>query len=94
MLQIQHDYAQLFGSTSPFVHLKTPGRVNRFPEIFENYHARYVLMTDDNEASHFNPNFEWARHLPAEVPLTRREHDKYVYLLNIFFAELYLVYLK
>ncbi|KAJ7704479.1 hypothetical protein B0H17DRAFT_1039765 [Mycena rosella] len=36
----------------------------------------YVLLVDGVDALGYDPNFDWARHLPPEVPLTRHEHDK------------------
>ncbi|KAJ7481445.1 hypothetical protein FB451DRAFT_990665, partial [Mycena latifolia] len=36
----------------------------------------YVLLVDGVDASGYDPDFDWARHLPPEVPLSRKEHDK------------------
>ncbi|EDR10444.1 uncharacterized protein LACBIDRAFT_325474 [Laccaria bicolor S238N-H82] len=50
---------------------------SRFPAIAENPDATYVLLVDGVDDSHYNPNFDWSRHLPSNVPLDRRSHDKY-----------------
>jgi hypothetical protein len=34
-------------------------------------------MVDGNDGTYINPNFNWSRHLPPEVRLSRREHDRY-----------------
>ena len=57
---------------------------SRFPAIAENLDATYVLLVDDVDDSHFNPNFDWSRHLPSNGPLDRRSHDKFVPYLFSF----------
>ncbi len=37
-------------------------------------------------SSHINSSFDWSRHLPANLPLTRHEHDKILDLLFSFFT--------
>ena len=36
----------------------------------------YILIVDAGSEVHYNPDFEWARHLPSAVPLDRRSHDR------------------
>jgi hypothetical protein len=38
----------------------------------------HELQLDGVDTSHVNFDFDWSRHLPSEVPLTRGEHDKQV----------------
>ncbi|TFK31543.1 hypothetical protein BDQ12DRAFT_739935 [Crucibulum laeve] len=52
--------------------------VSRFPAIAENPSATYVLLVDGVDESHYNPDFDWSRHLPSVVPLDRREHDNHL----------------
>lgn len=59
---------------------------SRFPAIAENPDATYVLLVDGVDDSHYNPNFDWSRHLPSNVPLDRRSHDKALDLLFKFFT--------
>jgi hypothetical protein len=62
---------------SPFRHIaKIPPQLSRFPEIDQNATARYVLLAEDLDQRHYNPDFDWARHLPPEVRLERAEHDR------------------
>jgi hypothetical protein len=75
-----HDELQLTNNFAIFrLEPKLPGRDSRFPQIFENPDLRYVLFLDGIDESQINPNLDWARHLPAEVPITRKEHDRYIY---------------
>jgi hypothetical protein len=68
---------QLYGSTSIFQYSpKDPNVKSRFPEIIENTNLCYVLLVPGVDDSHYNPDFDWARYLPPEVPLDRREHDR------------------
>lgn len=76
-MQLQDGDVHFYGSFSPFAHAQVPQRASRFPQAYENYNSRFVLILDDADEIHYNPNFDWSRHLPAEVPLHRREHDKY-----------------
>lgn len=49
---------------------------SRFPALAQNPDATYVLLTDGVPDDHYNPDFDWSRHLPSIVPLDRRSHDK------------------
>ena len=55
---------------------------SRFPAILENPRAMYVLIVDSESEAHYNPDFDWSRHLPSAVPLDRRTHDKYEWLYD------------
>jgi hypothetical protein len=55
-----------------------PSRSTRFPGIDQNPKSRYVLLVDGIDESYCNPDFDWSRHLPPEVPLERKEHDQFV----------------
>lgn len=67
-----------YGNTAPFRfdHLDIAILTSRFPALAENPHATYVLLVDGVTDDHCNPDFDWSRHLPSAVPLTRRSHDK------------------
>jgi len=45
-----------------------------------------VLLVDGVDESNYNPDFDWSRHLPPEIFLERREHDKLLDLLFKFFT--------
>jgi hypothetical protein len=70
----------LYGSFSPFAHDKAHKHSVPLPKFHdpEDYNSRYVLMVDGANSNHTNSNFDWARHLPHDVPLHRPEHDKYI----------------
>lgn len=55
-----------------------PPAVSRLWTISENPDECYTLLVDGADESHFNPNFDWSRHLPSEVHIDRREHDRHV----------------
>jgi hypothetical protein len=77
-LEDNNDELQLSGPFAIFrLEPKIPGRISRFPQIFENPELRYVLFLDGIDESQINPNLDWSRHLPSEVPITRKEHDRY-----------------
>ncbi|KAF8961449.1 hypothetical protein BDZ97DRAFT_1829377, partial [Flammula alnicola] len=67
-----------YGNTAPFPF--TIPRPRRKPD------ATYVLLTDGIPDDHYNPDFDWSRHLPDAVPLDRRSHDKALDLLFKFFT--------
>ena len=50
----------------------------RVQEVVENPNASYVLQVEGIDVSQSHPEIDWSRHLPPEVILDRREHDKYV----------------
>ncbi|KAJ6616846.1 hypothetical protein B0H10DRAFT_2035936 [Mycena sp. CBHHK59/15] len=78
----------LHGITAPFrfATTKPNNRISRFPEIVENPDASCVLMVEGVDEVHYNPDFDWSRHLPSQVPLDRREHDKVLDLCFKFFT--------
>ncbi|KAJ6463948.1 fungal-specific transcription factor domain-containing protein [Mycena sanguinolenta] len=55
---------------------KLPAEVSRIPEVVENPDVTYVLQLDGVDTSQTHPDIDWSRHLPPEVALDRREHDK------------------
>jgi len=67
-----------YGNTAPFRfdHSVPPTLISRFPALAENLDATYVLLVDEAAEEHYNPDFDWSRHLPSAVPLDRRSHDK------------------
>jgi hypothetical protein len=88
-VKLEDQDLQLYGSTSIFQYApKNPDRRSRFPEIIEKTSECYVLLVDGVDDSHYNPDFDWSRHLPPEVPLERREHDKYVPRPYCYFCSL------
>jgi hypothetical protein len=66
------------GDTAPFrFRAERSTLPSRFPAILEDPHEMYVLMVDAESEVHYNPHFDWSRHLPSAVPLDRRSHDRY-----------------
>jgi hypothetical protein len=71
----------LHGITAPFrFGNRPPNEVYQVPEVLANPTATYVLQLDGVDISQSHPNIDWSRHLTHEVPLDRKQHDKYVYL--------------
>ncbi|KAJ7337434.1 hypothetical protein DFH08DRAFT_1014449 [Mycena albidolilacea] len=65
------------GTSSPFrFGTKPASEVSRIPEVVENPDVSYVLQLDDVDISQTHPDIDWSRHLPPEVTLDRRQHDK------------------
>ena len=58
----------------------------RFQDLADNPHETYVLMLPGTDQSGINVDFDWSRHLPDDVPLDRRSHDKVLDLLFKFFT--------
>ncbi|KIM41300.1 hypothetical protein M413DRAFT_445331 [Hebeloma cylindrosporum] len=77
-----------YGNTAPFRfdHLDLAILTSRFPALAENTQATYVLLVDGVSDDDCSPDFDWSRHLPSAVPLTRRSHDKALDLLFKFFT--------
>ena len=79
VMQLDGRELQWYGKVSVFQYEPTvPANLSRFPAIVEDASRCYVLMVDGVDESSYNPDFDWSRHLPAEVILDRREHDKSV----------------
>jgi hypothetical protein len=57
-------------------------KVSRVPKVVENPTAVYVLQVDGVDISRSHPDIDWSRHLPPEVAIERREHDKYVSIIS------------
>ncbi|KAJ7255438.1 hypothetical protein B0H12DRAFT_532694 [Mycena haematopus] len=49
---------------------------SRVSEVVEDPTASYVLQVDGVDISRSHPDIDWSRHLPPEVAMERREHDK------------------
>ncbi|KAF9531094.1 fungal-specific transcription factor domain-containing protein [Crepidotus variabilis] len=77
-----------YGPTAPFLYgnIESPIQTSRFPAIVQNPQAIYVLIVDEAAEEHYNPDFDWSRHLPTMVPLDRRSHDHALDLLFKFFT--------
>ncbi|KAF7353619.1 Zn(2)-C6 fungal-type domain-containing protein [Mycena venus] len=58
----------------------------RVQEVIENPKASYVLQVEGNDVSQSHPEIDWSRHLPPEVILERKEHDKVLNLSFKFFT--------
>lgn len=76
--QLQDGDLNFYGSFSPFAHVQVPQGASLPRQAYENHNSRYVLLIDDAPGIPYDPNCDWSRHLPAEVPLHRRDHDKSV----------------
>ncbi|KAJ7291285.1 hypothetical protein C8J57DRAFT_213548 [Mycena rebaudengoi] len=55
-------------------------------DIDDNVNASYVLLIDGVDEAACDLNLDWSRHLPKEVHIDRREHDKILDLFLKFFA--------
>ncbi|KAJ7583168.1 hypothetical protein C8J56DRAFT_790809 [Mycena floridula] len=60
--------------------------ISRFPEIAQNPNLCYVLVVNSADLNYHNPDFDWSRHLPPEVPLDRETHDDILDKLFKFFT--------
>ncbi|KAJ3560388.1 hypothetical protein NP233_g10873 [Leucocoprinus birnbaumii] len=80
----------LHGGTAPFRYISEPmpprPSISRLWAVTENPAETYTLLVDGTDEGHFNPHFDWSRHLPTEVHLDRREHDKLLDLIFKFFT--------
>ncbi|KAJ7671230.1 hypothetical protein B0H14DRAFT_3690245 [Mycena olivaceomarginata] len=66
------------GTSSPFrFGNKPPAKFHEFRRVVENPDVSYVLQLDGVDISQTHPDIDWSRHLPPEVTLDRRQHDKY-----------------
>jgi hypothetical protein len=48
----------------------------RFPKNIENPKDTYIPVVEGADRRCYDPNFEWNRYLPKDVPLTCEQHDK------------------
>ncbi|KAJ7507135.1 hypothetical protein B0H11DRAFT_2318641 [Mycena galericulata] len=73
--------------TSPyqFSH-RLPHEVSRITNVVEKSHTSYVLLVDGVDPCDADPQIDWSRYLPPEVPLDRRKHDKCVLPFDSFRA--------
>ncbi|KAF7369302.1 Zn(2)-C6 fungal-type domain-containing protein [Mycena venus] len=77
----------LHGITAPFrFGSKPPNEVSRFTEIVESENGYYVLLVDGADLFGCNQDIDWSRHLPREVAIERKEHDKILDLSFKFFT--------
>ncbi|KAJ7291330.1 hypothetical protein C8J57DRAFT_1044747, partial [Mycena rebaudengoi] len=65
---------------SPF----TGSTTSRVVDTVEKPNASYVLQVDG--VIDYDPDFDWSRHLPPEVNIKRKEHDKLLDLCFKFFS--------
>ncbi|KAK7024943.1 Zn(2)-C6 fungal-type domain-containing protein [Favolaschia claudopus] len=65
---------------------RPPSEVLRHSEVVANPDATYVLQLDGVDVSETHPDIDWSRHLPTEVVLDRREHDKLLHIAFSFFT--------
>ncbi|KJA23958.1 hypothetical protein HYPSUDRAFT_39482 [Hypholoma sublateritium FD-334 SS-4] len=86
----ENGLVQNYGNTAVFrfenIELPRVTPPSRFPALAQNPDATYVLLTDGVPDDHYNPDFDWSRHLPSIVPLDRRSHDKALDLIFKFFT--------
>ncbi|KAJ6588295.1 fungal-specific transcription factor domain-containing protein [Mycena capillaripes] len=76
----------LHGVTAPFrFGNRPPNEVARIPKVVENPDT-YVLQVDGVDISQSHPDIDWSRHLPPEVPMDRKQHDKILDLSFKFFT--------
>ncbi|KAF9026866.1 hypothetical protein BDZ89DRAFT_832235 [Hymenopellis radicata] len=78
-----------YGIAAPFRFQEVPvspktTSLSRFPKMMNT--PRHVLQLTDSDGNHYDPNFDWSRHLPDTVPLDRKEHDRIINLLFKFFT--------
>ncbi|KAJ7336886.1 hypothetical protein DFH08DRAFT_877687 [Mycena albidolilacea] len=79
----------LHGITAPFrFRSRSSNQVPRITEVVDesNPGAFYVLLVDGIDSSGSDLELDWSRHLPPEVALDRREHDRILDLSFKFFA--------
>ncbi|KIK68195.1 hypothetical protein GYMLUDRAFT_237288 [Collybiopsis luxurians FD-317 M1] len=78
----------LYGIAAPFRFANTNkfDHVSIIPDVELDLGARYMLMVEGADLAHYNPDFDWSRYLPPQVPLDRKEHDRVLDLLFKFFT--------
>ncbi|KIY43005.1 hypothetical protein FISHEDRAFT_26732, partial [Fistulina hepatica ATCC 64428] len=72
------------GVTAPFSY--EPGSPSVPPQPVPDPHSSYILLVDGVNESAVNLEFDWARHLPPEVPLLRKEHDRLLDIMLKFYT--------
>ncbi|KAJ7628379.1 hypothetical protein FB45DRAFT_918143 [Roridomyces roridus] len=87
-LKMDNDYGGLLrhGLTSPFRLLNQRNQQLPPPEPLEYTTASYVLLVDGVNPDEASPEIDWSRHLPPEVPLDRKEHDRILDVSFKFFT--------
>ncbi|KAJ7291292.1 hypothetical protein C8J57DRAFT_1113157 [Mycena rebaudengoi] len=76
---LRHGLTIPFRDTAP---INSSNEPSRSPEPVHGPNTSYILLVDGIDDSACEPSFDWSRHLPPEVPLNRKEHDK---ILDLFF---------
>jgi len=80
----------LHGITMPTISLgsqpPTEVEARRVLEVVEDLNATYVLQVEGVDISLSHPDIDWSRHLPPDVVLERKEHDKILNLSFKFFT--------
>ncbi|KAF7360527.1 Zn(2)-C6 fungal-type domain-containing protein [Mycena venus] len=59
---------------------------SRVHEVVEDPNTSYILQVEGIDVSQSHPEIDWSRHLPPDVILERREHDKVLDLSFKFFT--------
>ncbi|KAJ7731550.1 hypothetical protein DFH07DRAFT_755597 [Mycena maculata] len=85
-VQLEESDLLLHGITAPFRFASNPPGSSLFPEIVRNPTASHILMVDGVDGTHPNPDVDWSRYLPPQVPLDRHEHDRVLDLCFKFFT--------
>ncbi|KAI0056567.1 hypothetical protein BV25DRAFT_1920908 [Artomyces pyxidatus] len=82
------DTLQLYGPTSIFrlAPRYQPNAPSRYQDIASSDGQSYQLLSNDGGSHPVHQNIDWDRHLPADVPLSRPEHDKILDLMFRFFT--------
>ncbi|XP_006455146.1 hypothetical protein AGABI2DRAFT_209475, partial [Agaricus bisporus var. bisporus H97] len=79
----------LHGATAPFRYISESMRPPMAPGLWALSGApneSYTLLVDGSDEACFDPNFDWSRHLPPEVHMDRRGHDKILDLVFKFYT--------
>ncbi|KAF9078472.1 hypothetical protein BDP27DRAFT_1207043 [Rhodocollybia butyracea] len=79
-----------YGNAAPFRFanhsVALHNHISIIPDVEIDLGARYMLMVEGADQTHYNPNFDWSRYLPQQVVLDRKEHDRVLDLLFKFFT--------
>ncbi|KAK6974960.1 Zn(2)-C6 fungal-type domain-containing protein [Favolaschia claudopus] len=85
-LKLDDGHLLLHGITAPFRFSdKINNRSSRIASPHGGSTLSYVLQLDADDSSNC-PEVDWARHLPSEVNLDKKEHDKILHLSFTFFT--------
>ncbi|KAK7042467.1 Zn(2)-C6 fungal-type domain-containing protein [Favolaschia claudopus] len=85
-LKLDDGHLLLHGITAPFRFSdKINNRTSRIASPHGGSTLSYVLQLDADDSSNC-PEVDWARHLPPEANLDKKEHDKILHLSFTFFT--------